>query len=120
MTRSHGLRATYQWGCRCPDCTEANNSYGRLHKSNRKRRVRLSTLDGYWPDPQDVEARGLRRCILSFGVPSWRLAHAMGRRGSLERLRALHWGAWRVSREFQGHCDCPLDNDVRHDLEEAS
>jgi len=29
--RTHGLRATYQAGCRCDDCRQANREYARHH-----------------------------------------------------------------------------------------
>ena len=38
--RSHGCTATYDSGCRCPDCTEANRLKAVRTRQDRARRLR--------------------------------------------------------------------------------
>jgi hypothetical protein len=50
VSRTHGIRATYTHGCRCPECTEAARVYADAARARRSRRPgdpRHGTGNGY-------------------------------------------------------------------------
>jgi hypothetical protein len=54
--RTHGIRATYNAGCHCPDCREAERLYrrrlrGSVREIGRRRVGVLPPLDRYPDDP---------------------------------------------------------------------
>jgi hypothetical protein len=80
-SRPHGVRATYQAGCRCAGCTAANTAYGRAWRRDRRAgRVRLGAI------VSAQEARRHVRALLAERIRLQAVAAALGLRNRSPRI----------------------------------
>jgi hypothetical protein len=120
----HGTNSKYSMGCRCEDCTEAHRLYRR--EQNYRAGVCFPRVDASRVKP-------LVECLIGFGITRKKITEAsgvsyktlgMGRplvlKKTADAIYRLHWGAWRASGVFRGHCCCEVPYEVLDSLERAS
>lgn len=106
--REHGVRATYQAGCRCEPCRNANREYERAYTA---RAGRPSTEGG----------RGLANYAACVTTPreclaAWSDVPTRVRKARAEAVRELHDALWRQSGPFRAACKCELTEEQREFL----
>ena len=122
----HGTNSGYTYHrCRCQECREA---HAEANRSEQRRRFGYKGLVDAAPAKEQIA------CLLSFGVPAWRISKALGkaprgkprirtpqvRASTAEAIANLHWTLWRAHGPFRRACRCEMPQEVMEWLEDLS
>jgi hypothetical protein len=90
MARTHGLRSTYVWGCKCLECREAAKKYSKVHTTAYKE-YNKSFLDENNISRHPKANHGTRSCYNNYGCKclSCKLAESSYANSYKKKRRAM-------------------------------